>query len=63
MIFLGAFSIQYAIGGIISLWPTSADGGYAAEGYKVAFGVFLILQILTFAWFVLSARWAPASRS
>ncbi|MBB3065130.1 MFS transporter [Limibacillus halophilus] len=63
MIFLGAFSIQYAIGGIISLWPTSADGGYAAEGYKVAFGVFLILQIITFAWFVLSARWAPASRS
>jgi MFS family permease len=51
LVFSTAFASQYAIGLIIDLWPQTADGGYANEGYQAGFGVFLGLQILALAWF------------
>ncbi|BBK36360.1 MFS transporter [Allostella sp. ATCC 35155] len=60
----GAFLLQYAIGAVIGLWPQTADGGYAAEGYRVAFAGLLGLQLLAFAWFVLAPRLvSPSSRA
>ena len=56
----GAFLLQYAIGGIIGLWPRTADGGYDPQGYQVAFGSLLVLQLLAFAWFVVSPRLLPS---
>jgi predicted MFS family arabinose efflux permease len=56
LVFAGAFAAQYAIGGIIGLWPAGADGGYAPEAYPVAFGVFLALQIAAFLWLLLPGR-------
>ncbi|BBK31314.1 MFS transporter [Allostella humosa] len=50
----GAFLLQYAIGGIIGLWPRTAEGGYDPQGYQVAFAVLLGLQVLAFAWFLLA---------
>ena len=56
LLFLAAFAIQYAIGGIIGMYPPSAAGGYDARSYQVAFGVFLALQIATFAIFIANRK-------
>jgi predicted MFS family arabinose efflux permease len=56
LIFLAAFAIQYAIGGIIGLYPPGAAGGYDPSSYQVAFGVFLALQIVTFAIFIANRK-------
>jgi sugar phosphate permease len=56
LVFAAAFAAQYAIGGIIALWPAGADGGYAPGAYPVAFGLFLALQIAAFLWLLLPGR-------
>lgn len=48
-----AFALQYAIGGVIGLWPRAADGSYHPDAYRWAFGLVLALQVLAFAWFLL----------
>jgi len=53
-LFGGAFLAQAAIGWVIDLFPISADGGYAAQGYQTAFGSLLILQVLAMVWYYLS---------
>jgi predicted MFS family arabinose efflux permease len=50
LIFATAFVLQWGIGEVISLWPTTVDGGYAQIGYQAAFGVVLALQVLAFGW-------------
>ncbi len=56
LVFLGAFAAQYAMGGIIDLWPETARGGYPEPAYQAAFGTFLGLEVLAFAWFALGGR-------
>ena len=56
LVFAAAFAAQYAIGGIIGLWPAAADGGYAPDAYPVAFGIFLALQAATFLWLLVPGR-------
>jgi predicted MFS family arabinose efflux permease len=56
LLFLTAFAIQYAIGAIIGLFPQGASGGYDPRSYQAAFGVFLILQLASFALFVAKRR-------
>ena len=51
MVFLWAFATQWAIGAIINLWPGGPEG-YSAEGYQVAFGIFLLLQAVMLIWFM-----------
>ncbi|MCC7048963.1 MAG: MFS transporter [Alphaproteobacteria bacterium] len=48
-----AFALQYAIGGVIDLWPRGAGGGYDPRAYAWAFGLMLALQVAAFAWFLL----------
>jgi MFS family permease len=55
LLFLAAFAIQYAIGAIIALYPTTAAGGYDPKSYQVAFGLCLALEIATFVLFI--ANW------
>jgi dipeptide/tripeptide permease len=50
--FVTAFLVQYLVGFVISFFPTTAIG-YAPEGYKLAFGIFLMLQIASLLWYVL----------
>lgn len=50
-IFGAAFGIQYAIGGVIDLFPTTAAGGYATEGYAYSFGLCLIFQLIALIWY------------
>lgn len=52
LIFGVAFVAQYVIGAIIELFPTTASGGYAVEGYRLGFGLFLALQVLGLIWYL-----------
>jgi hypothetical protein len=51
LVFIVAFGGQWGIGAIIDLWPATASGGYALEGYSTAFGIMLGLQVLAMVWF------------
>jgi len=55
LLFLAAFAVQYAIGAIIDLFPSTADG-YSPEGYRWGFGVFLGLQLLALLWYLAGRR-------
>lgn len=57
LVFLASFATQWGMGAVINLWP-AAEGRYALAGYQTAFGIFLALQLATFA--VLLAR--PAGK-
>ena len=59
LVFVSAFAVQSAMGWIIDLWPPTEAGGYDREAYRVAFGVFLCLQVAGLAWFLLGrpAAW------
>ena len=56
LLFSAAFAAQYAIGAVIDLWPTDAQGGYAPESYQAAFGMALGAQVLAFLWFLWAGR-------
>jgi MFS family permease len=62
LVFLTAFVVQYAIGEIIDLFPTAADGGYDPRGYQLGFGVFLAVQALALAWYFLADRLTAIGR-
>jgi len=49
LVFASAFGIQAAIGAIITWW--SPAGSFSTEGYRVAFGSALALQMLALVWF------------
>ncbi|MGO1117722.1 MFS transporter [Rhodovibrionaceae bacterium A322] len=53
-VFVLAFSIQYAVGGILDLWSRASDGRYPEEGYDVAMGILLAIELLCFLWFIFS---------
>ena len=51
LIFGAAFGVQYALGGLIDLFPQDAAGGYAPRAYQVGFAILLGLQGLALLWF------------
>ena len=55
-IFGFAFLAQYLIGAIISLFEPDVAGAYPAHAYQAAFGLFLLLQLVSFAWYLRSGR-------
>ena len=54
--FVGAFAAQYAVGGIIDLFPAGAEGTYIPAAYRAAFGTLLALQIAGFLWYLYAFR-------
>lgn len=50
-IFATAFVVQYVTGVIIDLFPGAESGGYDPHAYRVAFGLFLLAQILAAIWY------------
>ena len=56
LIFITAFGVQYAIGAIIDLFPTTEAGGYAVDGYRLGFGICLAAQLLALIWYLLGLR-------
>ena len=59
LVFIGAFATQYAMGGIIALWPPLESGRAPPEAYVAAFGVFTLTCSAAFVWFLAQARHAP----
>ena len=57
VVFAFAFAAQYTVGAIIDLWPRTASGGYAPEGYQAAFGATAAAVVLTLLWF-----WVPLKK-
>jgi predicted MFS family arabinose efflux permease len=56
LVFSFSFLGQWITGAVIDLWPPTAGGGYAPEGYTASFAILLGLQVLALAWFTL-ATW------
>lgn len=56
-VFMGAFIIQWGIGAIIELWPTT-EIGYDPASYQVAIGVLVLLQFAGLAWYLLSIQFS-----
>lgn len=54
--FVGAFAAQYAVGGIIDLFPSESEGTYSPAAYRAAFGTLLALQIAAFLWYLYAFR-------
>jgi len=54
------FFLQNAIGWILDLWPRTASGGWAPEGYGWAMGLTLVLQVMTFVWMFAPRKREPA---
>lgn len=61
LIFLTAFGVQYAIGGIIDLFPPTATGGYEPLAYQIGFGLVLAAQLIALVWY-LSAGFGRSRR-
>src|SRR5690606_9556554 len=51
LVFIAAFAGQWGVGAVIDRWPPTPAGGYAAAGYRTAFGLLLVLQMSAAAWF------------
>ncbi len=62
LVFVAAFAIQYLIGGLIALGPTTAAGGHAAGAYHATFGLLVGVCLATWFWFVIRAHRAPFGR-
>lgn len=66
IVFVAAFAAQWGIGAVIGLWPPMAGGGFAAAGYRTAFGLMIGLQVVGLLWYKLAGRRRgpyPGSRS
>jgi predicted MFS family arabinose efflux permease len=56
LIFMAAFGVQYGIGAIIDLFPTTASGGYHPQAYQIGFGALLAAQLLALIWYLPGRR-------
>jgi hypothetical protein len=59
--FCGAFALQYAVGLIIDLFPQVAPGRYPAVAYQTAFGAMLLVEFLTWLWFLVPVHASRAA--
>ena len=60
LVFIFAFSLQWAIGVIINLFPVGTAGGFDPQGYQVAFLFLLTLQVIAGLWYWGSGHIKPA---
>ncbi len=58
LVFVAAFSAQWAIGAVIGLWPTAADGHYQPAGYSAAFLLLIACQLLAAGWYIVAGRFS-----
>lgn len=56
LVFVSAFAAQWGIGVVINMWPETAAGGYAPEGYRAGFGMLLVLQLTAAIWYVVARK-------
>ena len=51
---VGAFLVQSGIGAILDLYPRTVSGGYGVEGYQMAIGIIVAVQISALMWYWLA---------
>jgi predicted MFS family arabinose efflux permease len=56
LVFFAAFSAQWGIGAVIALFPVTAAGNYAPQGYQTSLAVLLGIQALCLVWYLLAGR-------
>lgn len=56
LVFVAAFSGQWAIGAIISLWPVGSGGELSPTGFIAGFGLMLVLQGISFVYFIVAGK-------
>lgn len=56
LVFVGAFAVQWGMGGVLHLWEDPATSTYGATGYTVCLGTLALLQSAGLVWFVLGRR-------
>jgi MFS family permease len=56
LVFLGAFAAQWGVGVIVGCWPGTANGGYAADGYRWAILLLAGMQLLGAGWYGFGSR-------
>lgn len=56
MVFVAAFSAQWAVGWMVGLYGVSAGDTYQPAGYRLGFGVMLGLQLLALLWFWIAGK-------
>lgn len=52
LVFVAAFTIQWAIGGVLSGWEDPATRQYDPAGYRIAFAGTVVLQAIALVWFL-----------
>ncbi len=56
-----AFAAQWGIGAVIALFPISASGNYAPQGYQASFAILLAMQAICLVWYVAPRSPRPPS--
>ena len=51
--YVATLLIQWAVGGVVAIWPQAASGQTSATAYAMAFLVPIALQLAALAWFLL----------
>lgn len=59
--FVGAFVVQYAVGFIIDLFEPVAQGTYPVAAYQTAFAVMIVVELMSWLWFLIPVRAKPVS--
>jgi MFS family permease len=59
LVFLGGFSLQWAMGAVINQWDSPLPGQYDPAGYRAALLMISGLQILSLIWFFMSPLIKP----
>jgi predicted MFS family arabinose efflux permease len=54
--FVVAFLMQWGIGEIVALWPSSPHGGYDTEAHRAGLLVVISLTALAYGWFLMGRR-------
>lgn len=52
LVFVAAFTIQWAIGGVLSFWEDPVTRRYDLAGYRIAFAATVVLQAVALVWFL-----------
>jgi len=60
LVFVASFLVQWGIGIMINLYPTGG-GSYAPEGYTIAIGVTVVLQVAALFWFFRGITASPGA--
>lgn len=52
LVFVAAFVIQWAIGGVLSGWEDPVTHRYDPAGYRIAFAGTVVVQAIALVWFL-----------